>query len=196
MYLLTFASKSSTKSMNSLHIKPRKKFDSTIREFKVNPRSSFEYSWVKIYKTSIKSYFLAFSHFWSCRNKGQDTLGLCLNNFGVTQVLDATYHISTPSVHWFQRRILKLFINYWHSRYVGHVRWTIWTNFCSLSPTQLYIKFDYNWPSSFWDIWNCHTKRVRVKSQEWLWPQLLTSLRILVSTIEYKVFRPKFQNFP
>ena len=38
---------------------------------------------------------------------------------------------------------------YGHGGHLGHVTWTIYTNFCSPFPRRLHIKFGFDWPSSF-----------------------------------------------
>ena len=44
---------------------------------------------------------------------------------------------------------LKVFTIYWHGGHLGHVTWTIYTNFLSPFPRRLHIKFGFNWPSGF-----------------------------------------------
>ena len=41
------------------------------------------------------------------------------------------------------------FIIYGHGSHLGHVTWTIYTNFASPFPRKLHIKFSLDWPSSF-----------------------------------------------
>ena len=53
------------------------------------------------------------------------------------------------SVHRFRRRFLKVFTIYGHGGHLGHVTWTIYTNFRSPFPRRLHIKFDFDWPSGF-----------------------------------------------
>ena len=49
-----------------------------------------------------------------------------MNNLGSTVVLNATYQVSHPSVHWFLRkRFLKAFTIYGHGGHIGHVTWTV-----------------------------------------------------------------------
>ena len=44
---------------------------------------------------------------------------------------------------------LKVFAIYSHGGRLGHVTLTIYTNFHSLFPIKLHIKFSFDWPSSF-----------------------------------------------
>ena len=49
---------------------------------------------------------------------------------------------------------------YRHGGHLGHVTWTIWTNFRSPIPRRLHMKFGFNRPSGFRgeDVWKCwHT---------------------------------------
>ena len=63
-------------------------------------------------------------------------------------VPDATYQVSRKLVHWFRsRRFLKVFTIYGHGGHLGHVTWTIYTNFGSPFPRRLHIKFGFDWPS-------------------------------------------------
>ena len=41
-----------------------------------------------------------------------------------------------------EEKIFKVFTIYGHGGYLGHVTWTIYTNFCSPIPMSLHIKFD------------------------------------------------------
>ena len=41
------------------------------------------------------------------------------------------------------------FTIYGHGGHLGHVKWTIYTNFGSPSPRKPYIKFGFDWPSGF-----------------------------------------------
>ena len=43
----------------------------------------------------------------------------------------------------------KVFTIYGHGGHLGHVTWTIYTNFCSPFPRRLHIKFGCDWPSGF-----------------------------------------------
>ena len=40
------------------------------------------------------------------------------------------------------------------ARHLGHVTRTIWTNFRSPILRSLHMKFEFNWPSGFKDVWN------------------------------------------
>ena len=44
---------------------------------------------------------------------------------------------------------LKVFTIYRHGGHLGHVTWTFYTNFRSPFLRMLYMKFDFDWPSSF-----------------------------------------------
>ena len=41
------------------------------------------------------------------------------------------------------------FLSYWHCGHLGHVTWTIHTNFRSPFPRRPHIKFGFDWPSGF-----------------------------------------------
>ena len=43
----------------------------------------------------------------------------------------------------------KVFTIYGRGGHLGHVTWTIYTNFGSHFPRRLHIKFGFDWPSSF-----------------------------------------------
>ena len=43
----------------------------------------------------------------------------------------------------------KVFAIYGHGGHLGHVTWTIYTNFRSPFPRRLHIKFGFDWPSGF-----------------------------------------------
>ena len=43
----------------------------------------------------------------------------------------------------------KGFSNYGRGGFLGHVTWTIYTNFGSPFPRRLHIKFGFDWPSGF-----------------------------------------------
>ena len=42
-----------------------------------------------------------------------------------------------------------VFTIYGHGGHLGHVTWTIYTNFCSPIPMSLHMKFGFHWPSVF-----------------------------------------------
>ena len=44
---------------------------------------------------------------------------------------------------------LKVFTIYGHGGHLGHVTWTIYTNFRSPFPMRLQIEFGFDWPSGF-----------------------------------------------
>ena len=44
---------------------------------------------------------------------------------------------------------IKVFTIYGHGGHLGHVTWTIYTNFRSLFPLRLHIEFGFDWPSGF-----------------------------------------------
>ena len=73
-----------------------------------------------------------------------------MNNLDSTQVPNATYKVSRPSVNWFwRRRFIKVFTIYGHGGHVGHVSRSVRKFFHSLNPSRLYMKFGFNWPSGF-----------------------------------------------
>ena len=43
----------------------------------------------------------------------------------------------------------KGFTVYWHGGHLGHVTWTIYTNYRSPFPRRLHIKFGIDWSSGF-----------------------------------------------
>ena len=45
--------------------------------------------------------------------------------------------------------VLGEFIIYGRGGHLGHVTWTIYTNFCSPFPRRLHIKFGFDWPNGF-----------------------------------------------
>ena len=98
---------------------------------------------------------------WSCRKKYQrSTHGYRLSKLGSTAVPDSIYQVSTTSADWIQRRrFLKIFTIYGHGGHLGHVTRIIWAYFFrSLIPVRLHVKFDFDWPSSFWgDVWRVWT---------------------------------------
>ena len=60
-----------------------------------------------------------------------------------------------------RERFVTVFIMNMHGGHVGYTTGTIWTNFSSLSPRRLYMKFYDNLLSGFWgDVWSCNTMRV------------------------------------
>ena len=58
---------------------------------------------------------------------------------------------------------LRFFIINRHGGHLGHVTWTVWTNFRSPIPRRLHMKFSFNRPSGFRgeDVWKCwHTTHI------------------------------------
>ena len=45
--------------------------------------------------------------------------------------------------------IFRVFIIYGRGGHLGHVTWTIYTNFGSPFPRRLHIEFGFDWPSGF-----------------------------------------------
>ena len=43
----------------------------------------------------------------------------------------------------------RVFTIYERGGHIGHVTWTIYTNFCFPFPRRLHIKFGFDWPSGF-----------------------------------------------
>ena len=99
-------------------------------------------------KLSMKSYVLEFplSHY--------------LSNLSSIPIPNATYQILRQSIHWFERRIVKVFTMNRHGSHAGHVTWTIRTNFSYLSPRRLYMKFCDTWPNGLWGDFCNYTMRV------------------------------------
>ena len=48
-----------------------------------------------------------------------------------------------------EKRFLKVFTIYGHGGHLGHVTWTIYTNFGSPFQRRLHINFGFDWPSDF-----------------------------------------------
>ena len=48
-----------------------------------------------------------------------------------------------------EKDFFKVFTIYGHGSHLGHVTWTIYTNFRSPFPRRLHIKFGFDWPSGF-----------------------------------------------
>ena len=48
-----------------------------------------------------------------------------------------------------EKKIFKVFTIYGRGGHLGHVTWTIYTNFRSPFPRRLHIKFGVDWPSGF-----------------------------------------------
>ena len=48
-----------------------------------------------------------------------------------------------------EEMILKVFTIYGDGDHLGHVTWTIYTNFCSSIPMSLHKKFGFDWTSCF-----------------------------------------------
>ena len=46
-------------------------------------------------------------------------------------------------------KILKIFTIYRNNGHLGHVTWTIYTNFCYPFPMRLHMEFGFDWPSGF-----------------------------------------------
>ena len=105
------------------------KFDIAIDKLKVSQRTSLEPSWIKISKLSMKSYVLAFCHFWTC-NRSKSTQGHYLNYRGRTQVpCFKAIGSLIPEPKNFQGSTI-----YWHGRGFGHVAWTIHTTYIPSVP--------------------------------------------------------------
>ena len=142
-------------------------------------------------KLSMKSYVLAFSSVWPCCKRSRSTQGHNFNTLDSTQVPNATYQVSRPSVNRFwRRRFLKVFTIYGHSGHVGHVTRTVGKFFHSLNPWRLYIKFGHNWPSGFRGdcLKSSKYERSGSKVTEWPWPLVLTHLHILIKMTVYTNF--------
>ena len=48
-----------------------------------------------------------------------------------------------------EKKIFKVFTIYGHGGHLGYVTRSIYTNFGSLLPRRLHIKFGFDWPSGF-----------------------------------------------
>ena len=48
-----------------------------------------------------------------------------------------------------RRRYFKVFTIYGRGGHLGHMTWTIYTNYRSPFPRRLHIKFGFDWPSRF-----------------------------------------------
>ena len=74
------------------------------------------------------------------------TQGHHLNKLGNTRVLDTAYQLSRSSAVWFQRRSffsrVLPYMGQGHGGQIGHVTWTIWTNFHSTIQWRLHMKFN------------------------------------------------------
>ena len=72
----------------------------------------------------------------------------------------------------------RVFTIYGHGSHFGHVISIMSINFHFLEPESLHIKFDFDWPSGFWEkpvfIFICNWLWVKVK--KWPWPSILTYL--------------------
>ena len=87
------------------------------------------------------------------KNKSRSTWGHHLNKLGSTQSHNAIYQVSRQSTQGFRRRrIVKVFTIYGHCGHPGQETWTIWTNFQSTTARMLYMKFDWNWPNDFREV--------------------------------------------
>ena len=69
----------------------------------------------------MKSYALAFSLFDLAVLRSVSTKCHHFNTHGSTQVPNATYHVSRPSVSWLRRKILMIFPIHGHGGHTGHV---------------------------------------------------------------------------
>ena len=69
---------------------------------------------------------------------------------------------------------LSFFTIYGHGGHLGHVTWTIYTNFRSPFPRRLHIKFSYDWPSGFGgeDILKCWMTTTTTDAGAWVYYKL------------------------
>ena len=104
------------------------------------------------------------------KNGSRSTQDHHLNKFSSTRAPTAAYQVSRPSASYFRRRrFFKVFTIYGHGCNLGHVTWTIWTNFRSPILRRLYMKFGFNRPSGFKaeDVWKCwHTHNTHIQTTE------------------------------
>ena len=127
----------------------------------------YSFSWLYI----ATFYIIDFNSFWKihhlrvfpykcirtkvdhCMKKSNVNLETSLNKLGSIQVLNAVYQVSTKSANRFQtKRFLKVF-PIWVK--------IVWTNFSPPISRRIYMKFDFDWSSSFWgeDVWKCWRSR-------------------------------------
>ena len=69
-----------------------------------------------------------------------------------------------------------VFTIYGHGGHLGHVTWTIYTNFRSPFPRRLHIKFGFDWPSGFrgedFEIVKGQTDGPRTDAEAWVYYKL------------------------
>ena len=63
-------------------------------------------------------------------------------------MLHTKFHGNQPACSG-EEDFLRVFTIYGHGGHLGHVTWTIYTNFCFPFPRRLHIKFGFDWPSGF-----------------------------------------------
>ena len=63
-----------------------------------------------------------------------------------------------------EKKIFKFFTIYGHGGRLGHMTWTVCTNFRSPIPWRRHMKIDFDWPSGFWgeDVWRVWTTDERM----------------------------------
>ena len=71
---------------------------------------------------------------------------------GWTFISNATYQVPRLLAYWFQRRrCLMGFTLYGHGGHLGHVTIKICCKFTSVNLRSLHMKFEFNWPSGFYE---------------------------------------------
>ena len=63
-------------------------------------------------------------------------------------MLQTKFHGNRPAGSG-EEDFFKVFTIYGHGGHLGHVTWTIYTNFRSPFPRRLHIKFGFDWQSGF-----------------------------------------------
>ena len=70
--------------------------------------------------------------------------------------------------------------------------WTFWTNFLSLSPWRLCMKFGYNWPSGFsGNVWNYGNIRILGQRSKNNLDPLYSPIFVVLIKMTVYIFRPK-----
>ena len=131
--------------------------------------------------------------------KSRSAQGHHLNNLDSTQVPDAIYQVSRPSITWFlRRRFVKVL------PYMGMAAMLVmWPRlfeqiFVPSAPWNLlHMKFGYNWPSGFWgNVWNCQNRPERPgsKVKQWPWPLVCINFHVFIKVTVYTNFQVKIFN--
>ena len=108
-------------------------------QFDIKDYNSF---W-KIHCFTFFSYKNINNQTWPCHKigQGQHRVIIFINLVGLEHPMQHTK---------FQgHRFFKVFTIYGHGSHLGHVTWTVWTNFRSPIQRRFHMKFDFDWPSGF-----------------------------------------------